>query len=48
MRQAARAKVDPHGFVHDVCGATHFDRPGLSTEGQSFFLMMEAAGNRIA
>jgi len=48
MRQAARAKVDGYGFVHDVCGAPHFDRPGLSTEGQSFFLMMEAAGNRIA
>jgi unsaturated rhamnogalacturonyl hydrolase len=47
MRQAARGKMDQYGFVHDVCGAPRFDRAGLSTEGQSFFLMMEAAGNRV-
>ena len=47
MRRAARDKMDRYGFVHGVCGAPHFDRAGLSTEGQSFFLMMEAAGNRV-
>jgi unsaturated rhamnogalacturonyl hydrolase len=47
MRRAARAKMDQYGFVHGVCGAPRFDRAGLSTEGQSFFLMMEAAGNRV-
>jgi rhamnogalacturonyl hydrolase YesR len=46
MRRAARGKMDGYGFVHGVCGAPHFDRAGLSTEGQAFFLMMEAAGNR--
>jgi unsaturated rhamnogalacturonyl hydrolase len=43
MRTAARAKVDKHGYVQDVCGAPSFDRPGRATEGQSFFLRMEAA-----
>jgi len=43
MRAAARAKVDGDGFVRDVCGAPGFDRPGISAEGQAFFLMMEAA-----
>jgi rhamnogalacturonyl hydrolase YesR len=47
MRRAARDKMDRYGFVHGVCGAPRFDRAGLSTEGQSFFLMMEAAGNRV-
>jgi rhamnogalacturonyl hydrolase YesR len=48
MRQAARGKMDEYGFIHGVCSAPHFDHAGLSTEGQSFFLMMEAAGNRVA
>jgi rhamnogalacturonyl hydrolase YesR len=43
MRAAARAKVDRYGFVEGVCGAPHFDRAGVATEGQAFFLMMEAA-----
>jgi len=47
MRAAARAKVDADGFVRGVCGAPFFDRPGISTEGQSFFLLMEAAADKL-
>ena len=43
MRAAARAKVDAHGLVQGVCGAPNFDRSGTATEGQAFFLLMEAA-----
>jgi rhamnogalacturonyl hydrolase YesR len=43
MRAAAHASVDGNGFVTGVCGAPFFDRPGRSTEGQAFFLLMEAA-----
>lgn len=43
MRAAARGKVDADGFVQGVCGAPHFDKPGISAEGQAFFLMMEAS-----
>ena len=46
MRSAARAKVDADGFVQGVCGAPNFSRPGISAEGQAFFLMMEAAGGK--
>jgi rhamnogalacturonyl hydrolase YesR len=46
MRQAARARVDEHGYVQGVCGAPFFDRPGRATEGQAFFLLMEAAHSR--
>jgi rhamnogalacturonyl hydrolase YesR len=44
MRDAARAKVDQFGYVQGACGAPGFNRPGTSTEAQSFFIMMEAAG----
>jgi unsaturated rhamnogalacturonyl hydrolase len=43
MRKAAHAKVDRYGLVQGVCGAPNFDRPGTATEGQAFFLLMEAA-----
>jgi rhamnogalacturonyl hydrolase YesR len=43
MRAAAVAKVDDHGFVQGVCGAPHFDHPGVAPEGQAFFLLMHAA-----
>jgi rhamnogalacturonyl hydrolase YesR len=46
MREAARAKVDADGFVQGVAGAPGFNRPGISAEGQSFFLMMEAAAGK--
>ncbi len=43
MRAAVHQKVDVYGFVQSVCGAPNFDRPGIATEGQAFFLLMEAA-----
>ncbi len=43
MRAAAHAKVDAYGLVQGVCGAPHFNRSGTATEGQAFFLLMEAA-----
>jgi rhamnogalacturonyl hydrolase YesR len=46
-RRAARGKVDEWGLVQDVCAAPTFDRPGVAPEGQAFFLLMEAAANRV-
>jgi hypothetical protein len=43
MRSAARAKMDSFGYVQGVCGAPNFDRAGVATEGQAFFIMMETA-----
>jgi rhamnogalacturonyl hydrolase YesR len=43
MRMAAHGKVDQFGLVQDVCGAPSFDHPGTASEGQAFFLLMEAA-----
>ncbi len=43
MRKAAHTKVDAYGLVQGVCGAPHFNRSGTATEGQAFFLLMEAA-----
>jgi rhamnogalacturonyl hydrolase YesR len=43
MREAAHAKVDEYGLVRGVCGAPTFDHPGISPEGQAFFLLMEAS-----
>ncbi len=43
MREAAQQKVDQFGLVQGVCGAPSFDRPGTATEGQAFFILMEAA-----
>ncbi len=43
MRAAAHSKVDGLGLVQGVCGSPEFDHPGTATEGQAFFLMMEAA-----
>ena len=43
MRLAARTKIDDYGIIQDACGSPNFDRPGTSTEAQSFFLMMESA-----
>jgi unsaturated rhamnogalacturonyl hydrolase len=47
MRAAACSKVDGHGFVIGVSGAPSFDAPGRSTEGQAFFLLMEAASRDL-
>jgi rhamnogalacturonyl hydrolase YesR len=43
MRAAVHTKVDEYGLVQDVCGSPDFDHPGVATEGQAFFLLMEAA-----
>lgn len=43
MRAAAIAKVDKYGLVQGVCGAPNFNTAGTATEGQAFFLLMEAA-----
>jgi len=43
MREAVYKKVDEFGLVQGVCGAPNFDRSGTATEGQAFFLLMEAA-----
>jgi unsaturated rhamnogalacturonyl hydrolase len=48
MREAAHSKVDTYGYVQDVCGAPFFNKPGRATEGQAFFLLMEAAYNKLA
>jgi rhamnogalacturonyl hydrolase YesR len=47
MRAAARAKVDRDGFVQGVCGAPDFKSPGISPEGQAFFLLMETAVKKV-
>lgn len=47
MRKAAHSKVDEYGFVQDVCGAPWFNEPGRAAEGQAFFIMMEAARNKL-
>lgn len=43
MRNAAHKKVDKYGLVQGVCGAPNFNKSGTATEGQAFFLLMEAA-----
>jgi rhamnogalacturonyl hydrolase YesR len=48
MREAARRKVDEYGYVQGVCGSPNFESAGTATEGQSFFLLMEAAAGQVA
>lgn len=45
MRRAAHQKVDEYGLIQDVCGAPNFESAGTATEGQAFFLLMEAAAS---
>ena len=47
MRKAAYGKVDSFGLVQGVCGAPNFNKSGTATEGQAFFLLMEAAYNDL-
>lgn len=42
-RAAAYGKVDEMGFVRGVCGMPMFNAPGVASEGQAFFILMEAA-----
>lgn len=48
MRKAARMKIDENGIVTDAAGSPSFDKPGTSTEAQSFFILMETAYNSIS
>lgn len=43
LRASLHAKVDPYGFLFGVCGVPDNNRTGISANGQSFFLQMEAA-----
>ena len=43
MRDAANGKMNDYGFICGVCGAPTFDKPGISPEGQAFYLLMEHA-----
>jgi rhamnogalacturonyl hydrolase YesR len=46
MRESARKKVDDFGYVQGVCGSPNFESAGTATEGQAFFLLMEAAAKQ--
>jgi hypothetical protein len=43
LYEAANKKLDSCGLVQDCCGTPSFDKPGVSPEGQAFYLLMEAA-----
>lgn len=43
LRVAVHARVDDEGLVQGVCGSPNFNHAGTATEGQAFFLLMEAA-----
>ena len=47
-RHAAVHEVDRYGLVRNVCGAPHFDKPGVAPEGQAFHIMMEAARSHLS
>ncbi len=47
MRAAANAMVDAYGLVRNVAGAPAFNAPGVSPEGQAFYILMESAARRI-
>lgn len=43
LRASLHAKIDPYGFLFGVCGVPDNNKTGISANGQSFFLQMEAA-----
>jgi unsaturated rhamnogalacturonyl hydrolase len=47
MRKAVHSKVDKNGFVQGVAGYPDFQTPGRATEGQAFFLLMEASWSKL-
>lgn len=47
MREAAESMQNRFGFVENVCGAPTFDKPGISPEGQAFFLLMENEAGKV-
>ena len=46
-RQAVYTKVDQLGFVRDACTMPSFTTPGVASEGQAFFILMEAAARDL-
>ncbi len=47
IRKAVHEKVDDLGYVTGVPGPTTYARPAWSSEGQAFFLMMEASYDNL-
>jgi unsaturated rhamnogalacturonyl hydrolase len=47
LRDAVREMVDEHGFLREAGGSPGFESPGTSTEGQAFYIMMEAVSRRV-
>lgn len=47
IRTAVQEKVDQYGYVQGVCGAPDFARSGSAVEGQSFYILMEVAADKI-
>lgn len=47
LRNAARSCVDEDGFVYPVCGMPDFRNAGVAPEGQAYFVLMEAAYERM-
>ncbi len=47
MRKAANEKMDEHGLITDVCNLSDRKTPCWSAEGQTFYLLMESAANRL-
>ncbi len=43
LRSLLHSKIDPYGFLYGVCGVPNNNKTGISANGQSFFLQMEAA-----
>jgi unsaturated rhamnogalacturonyl hydrolase len=41
------AKEGLIGYVRDVCGSPTFEAPGIATEGQAFFILMESAARDL-
>lgn len=47
MRVAAISKIDKYGMIQGASSSPGFNKPGVSTECQSFFLMMEGAFQKM-
>lgn len=43
LRKIALSAMDEWGFVHNVCGAPTFDKPGMSPEAEAFTILCESA-----
>ncbi len=47
IRNAVHERVNEHGYVVGVPGPPDYSEPAWSSEGQAFFLMMEASYDRL-